>query len=155
MTKRAFLLLAALLLIAPFAGIAADATNADSVLGVWHTGGNKCQVRISKKDNVYFGEVVSITQPNWPADDKLGMGGKPRTDRKNPDPKLRDRPLTGIRIMNGFVYAGENIWKSGTVYDPESGKTYSGKMTLKKDGKLELRGFLGISLLGRTDVWTR
>jgi uncharacterized protein (DUF2147 family) len=127
----------------------------DAILGIWHTTDDKSQVKISKRNNHYFGEVVSLTQPNWPDDDKLGMGGKPRTDRNNPDPKLRDRPIAGLQVMNDFVYAGKNLWNDGKIYDPELGKTYKCKMTLVSTNKLEVRGFIGFSLLGRTVVWTR
>jgi uncharacterized protein (DUF2147 family) len=146
--------LAAFVLFAPRSNAAPD-TNADAVLGIWHTTGNKGQVRIFKKDNHYCGEILSIARPNFPADDKFGMGGKPRTDRRNPDPKLRDRPVVGIQIMSDFIYSGGDLWKDGTIYDPENGKTYKGKITLKKTGELELRGFVGISMFGRTVIWTR
>ena len=57
--------------------------------------------------------------------------------------------------MNDFAFAGKTVWKGGTVYDPKSGKTYSGKMTLVSPNKLDMRGFVGISLFGRTTTWTR
>jgi uncharacterized protein (DUF2147 family) len=92
---------------------------------------------------------------NYPADDKKGMGGKPRIDRENPDPKLRDRPVAGLEIMHGLKPAGPGKWDGGKIYDPETGNTYSCKMTLVSSNELHLRGFLGISLIGRTTTWTR
>ncbi len=83
------------------------------------------------------------------------MGGKPKTDRYNPNPKLRDRPVLGMILMSDFVYVGKNLWEEGKVYDPESGKTYKCKMILKSANKLEVRGFIGFSLFGRTVTWTR
>lgn len=83
------------------------------------------------------------------------MAGKPKNDRGNPDPNLRDRPIVGLQFMRDFVYAGDKTWVDGKIYDPESGKTYKCKMTLVDDKHLEVRGFVGISLLGRTVVWTR
>jgi len=127
----------------------------DAVLGVWHTTDDKSQVKIFKRNNHYFGQIVSLTQPNWPADDKLGMGGKPKTDRRNPDPKLHDRPIAGLEFMTDFEYASKNHWNDGLIYDPENGKTYKCKMTLVNTNKLEVRGFIGFSLFGRTVVWTR
>ena len=100
-------------------------------------------------------KVISLKEPNWPADEKGGAAGKPKNDRNNPNPKLRDRPIVGIEFMNGFVHAGKNRWVDGKIYDPESGKTYQCKMTLVATNKLEVRGFVGISLLGRTVEWTR
>jgi uncharacterized protein (DUF2147 family) len=57
--------------------------------------------------------------------------------------------------MNDFHYTGGNQWQGGKLYDPEKGKTYSGKITLVSPNQLDLRGFIGISLLGRTSKWTR
>jgi uncharacterized protein (DUF2147 family) len=127
----------------------------DAILGVWHTTGSRGDIRIFKRDNRYFGQVLSIAEPNWPPNDKYGMGGRPKTDRYNPNPKLRDRPVLGIELMSEFVYAGKNVWDEGKVYDPESGKTYKCKMILKSANKLEVRGYIGFSLFGRTVTWTR
>jgi uncharacterized protein (DUF2147 family) len=127
----------------------------DAILGIWHTTDDKSQVRIFKRDHQYLGEVVSLKQPDWPADDKEGMGGKSKNDRNNPNSELRHRPIVGIEFMRGFVYSGGNHWTGGKVYDPESGNTYHSKMTLLKSGKLELHGYVGLSLFGRTVTWTR
>ena len=50
---------------------------------------------------------------------------------------------------------GGNTWAKGTIYDPEDGKTYKCKMTLTDPKTLGVRGYIGISLIGRTTVWTR
>jgi uncharacterized protein (DUF2147 family) len=76
-------------------------------------------------------------------------------DNLNPDPALRDRALLGLTIMDGFTTAGDGKWKNGKIYDPNSGKTYKCKLTLVDANTLELRGYIGISLLGRTETWTR
>lgn len=77
---------------------------------------------------------------------------EPRIDDKNPDPALAGRGMTNSVFLWGFSYdAKRNLWKDGKVYDPNSGKTYSAKLSLSADGKtLKMRGYLGISLLGRT-----
>lgn len=84
-------------------------------------------------------------------------GKKPDTDRHNPDPELRDRDLKGITFLWGFSYDGKkNRWKDGKVYDPNNGKTYDAKMSLTDNGKtLKMRGYIGISLLGRTAEFER
>lgn len=85
--------------------------------------------------------------------------GKNLTDRldvNNPDPKKRSRSLTGAKILWDFEADNEERtkWVDGSIYDPGNGKTYSCKMEL--DGKeLRIRGYVGISLFGRTAVWTR
>ncbi len=150
---RVHLALAAILLFSQFQLLADEP--GDAILGVWHTTDDKSQVEIFKREKQYCAKVISLKEPSWPSDDKAGMGGKPKNDRNNPDPKLRDRPIVGIEFMTGFVHAGKNRWTDGKIYDPEVGKTYSCKMTLVTTNKLEVRGFVGISLLGRTVEWTR
>jgi uncharacterized protein (DUF2147 family) len=61
----------------------------------------------------------------------------------------------GLQIINGFQFAGDNLWRNGKIYDPDSGKTYSAKATLASHDQLDLRGFIGVSLIGRTEKWTR
>ena len=125
------------------------------VLGVWTTADDRSRIEIFKKQDTYCAKVIWLKQPNFSADDKRGMGGKPQVDRENPKTELRSRPLVGLEIMSGLAYAGKNQWNGGKVYDPENGKTYKCHMTLTATNRLELRGFIGISLLGRTEVWTR
>ncbi len=80
---------------------------------------------------------------------------RPDTDIHNPDPALRDRPLIGLNIFSGFSYDGDGKWSGGFVYDPNNGKTYRAKLKLTSQDTLKLRGYIGISLLGRTETWTR
>ncbi len=60
-----------------------------------------------------------------------------------------------MQLMTDFTLAGKDIWEGGKIYDPESGKTYKCKLTLIDPNRLEVRGFIGFSLLGRTEVWTK
>ena len=76
-------------------------------------------------------------------------------DTNNPDEAKRGQPIIGLNLVNGFVYKGKGKWADGTIYDPDNGKTYSCKMTLKDANTLKVRGFIGVSLIGRTQVWTR
>ena len=78
----------------------------------------------------------------------------PRTDSNNPDAALRDRALCGLEIGTAFTPAGADEAKGGKIYDPQSGKTYSAQMQSSGD-TLKLHGYLGISLLGRTETWQR
>lgn len=79
----------------------------------------------------------------------------PRLDVENPDPALRDRRLYGLQILYGFRRETENRWGGGRVYDPNSGNTYRGTITVIDRNSLKLRGFIGLSLFGRSETWTR
>jgi uncharacterized protein (DUF2147 family) len=77
-----------------------------------------------------------------------------RVDGKNPNAALRTRPLCGLQVGSNFHLTNPGHAEGGQLYDPQSGKTYSGSMT--RDGnQLKLRGYIGISLFGRTETWTR
>lgn len=123
-------------------------SGADAVLGVWKNGEGTGMVQIYKRADKYFGKIVWLKIPN-------DANGKPRTDINNPEEKLRNRPLRGLENLRDFTYAGDNLWENGQIYDPKTGNDYSCKMTLTDANTLEVRGFIGISLLGRTDVWKR
>lgn len=147
MTKRflgAILLLT--LLIATFSAQAAP--NPDAVLGVWKNGEGTGMIQIFKKGDKYFGRLVWLKVPNNP-------DGTPRTDVNNPDEAKRKTPLKGLENMRDFVSTGDGKWENGKIYDPKNGSDYSCEMTLVDANTLEVRGFIGLSLFGRTDVWKR
>ena len=77
------------------------------------------------------------------------------TDEKNPDPELRDRVLIGLELFAGFDYKGKGKWKDGTIYDPNSGKTYRCIITRVDADTLKVRGYIGVAMLGRTEKWSR
>ena len=124
------------------------------VLGIWRTERDESKVEIFRCGEKLCGKIVWLKNPKY-TDSTEGRIGTPIIDRKNPDPALRSRPLIGLQIMAGFTEQGGNTWGNGTVYDPKSGKTYRGKIHLASPDRLELRGYVGISLLGRTSVWRR
>jgi uncharacterized protein (DUF2147 family) len=150
--KRAVLaLLLTFLLLVSFA-LAADE---ERIVGLWITPENDCKIEISKSGSKYCGRIAWLKEPLYPADDDRGMAGRPVVDRDNPNPNLRSRPLIGLQLIEGFAYIGKNVWEKGTIYNPDNGKTYRCKMILSGPNRLEVRGFIGIPLLGATSVWTR
>lgn len=69
---------------------------------------------------------------------------------------LKNQPVEGLQILSGLKADGENKWSDGKLVDPESGKTYSGKLTLSDNGQsLDLRGYVGSPLFGRSQTWKR
>ncbi len=138
-----------------FANALAYAAGPDDILGVWLNQEKDAKIEIFKCGEKYCGKVVWLKDPNYPEGSKDGIPGTPKLDHNNPNPELKKAPVIGLQIVHDFAFAGDNRWKGGKVYDPKNGKTYSGKMTLVSPNELHLRGFIGISLIGRTAVWTR
>lgn len=135
----------ALLLLAAFP--ARTLAQADAVTGIWLNEEKDAKVQIYKSGDKYFGKLV------WMVHALEDDGKTPRKDSKNSDPKLRERGLMNLVILNNFSY-DDGEWTGGKIYDPKSGKTYSSKMKLS--GKeLNIRGYVGVSMFGRTTVWTR
>jgi uncharacterized protein (DUF2147 family) len=121
----------------------------DDVLGYWFNEEKTSKVQIFKEGTKYFAKIVWLKDPNDVAT------GKPRVDNLNPDVKLQNVPLLGLVIMKNFVFDGKNEWEDGTIYDPKKGKTYSCYIQFDKPNILKIRGYIGVSLLGRTTYWTK
>ena len=127
-----------------FVGPSAVADQTD-IEGRWLSGDKTGWIEIRLVDGSPVGTAAGSTTPDEP----------PQFDEFNPDPTLRSRALLGITILHGFDYAGDQVWKGGTIYDPNSGKTYKCKLNLVDANTLEVRGYIGFAMLGRTEVWTR
>ena len=119
----------------------------DAILGRWVNPSGEAHVEISKKNNKYYGKMVWLKNPR----DEQGVA---KTDVKNPEPGLKSRPLLGLEILNDFVY-DDGKWTDGKIYDPKSGKTYSCNISLKDNNQISIRGYMGISLIGRSETWKR
>ena len=128
------------------------AVERDDILGEWVTEDGDCRVEIFKKDQQYFGKIITIKPPNYLPGEISGMDGKPRLDSNNQDESKRSRTLAGIELMKNFRFDGGK-WTGGKIYDPKNGETYQCEMSLSENGTLHVRGFVGISLFGRTTVW--
>lgn len=140
MSKRIMQVLALLFLIC-----SAGVLSAEDATGRWWTQGRDSLVLISTDSS---GRLIG----------KIVQGPKPEElDARNPDPALRRRPLLGLAILEGFVRESPTRWTSGQIYDPDNGKTYKAILWLdpRDPGHLNLKGYVGITLFGRTTVWTR
>jgi len=80
--------------------------------------------------------------------------GKPETDTANPNAALQSRAICGLTMLWNFTQAAPDKWTGGEIYDPVSGNTYKSHMKLLPDHTLSVRGYIGISLLGRSEIWT-
>jgi uncharacterized protein (DUF2147 family) len=124
----------------------AFAQNKDAIIGKWLNPSGEGQIEIYKKGDKYYGKLAWMKEPN--------LNGKPKLDSKNPDENLKKRALLNLEILKDFVYDGSK-WTDGTIYDPKSGKTYSCNLSLKSTDVLNVRGYVGISLLGRSETFRR
>lgn len=144
MMKLRFLLTCALLCLSAFAW----SQNASDIEGTWIPKSGKAHVRIYKTGDHFYGAIIWLKEP------LDSITGKPKVDKKNPEVSRRNTPIMGYLLLKNFVFDGE-IWKGGTIYDPEEGKTYSCKISMPDKNTLDVRGYIGISLIGRTEVWRR
>ncbi len=118
----------------------------DRIIGVWLTSDKAAKIEIYQRESLFYGKMIWLTPD---VDEK----GKPLTDTENPDPAKRNRKLEGLEIISGLAYA-DGKWK-GTIYDPESGKTYKSQIKLVNENTLELTGYVGLPMFGITETWKR
>jgi len=117
------------------------AKSADDVVGTWMVAAKDAKVQIYKKGNKFYGKIVWLTNP----EDK---------DTNNPDSKKKNDKLIGKLMLHSFVY-DDGEWEDGKIYDPGNGKTYSCIMWLDGNSKLWVKGYIGVSFIGRKELWTR
>ncbi len=123
---------------------------ADKIIGTWESidGDVKLKFEFYKSDGKYFGKLLYASNM-YEADGKT-----PKKDFKNPDKKLRDRSRYGITNITNLKYQ-DGEYTDGNLYNPEEGRNYSVKAKLKNENELDFRGYIGISLLGKTMKFKR
>jgi uncharacterized protein (DUF2147 family) len=114
---------------------------AESIVGEWWTEKKDGRIRFVRHDDGTYKGILT-----W--------GKQPRKDQFNKDPKLRERPVLGLVLMWHLVYKN-GAYEDGYVYNPEDGGTYRMKAWMNGKDGLKVRGYLGISLFGQTQTWTR
>lgn len=122
---------------------------ANDIVGFWLNQDADAKVEIYKSGDKYFGKIVWLKTPIDP------VTKKEKLDSKNPDNSLKQRPILNLEILKHFVFDGDNEWNDGAIYDPKSGKTYSCLIKFEEANKLKIRGYIGVSLIGKTTYWTR
>lgn len=116
-----------------------------SIVGVWktvddNTGESKSHVEIYEKDGKYYGKLV-----------RLLLSPEDSTCDACPDDK-KGQPLIGMNII-WDMEPYKDYWSNGQIMDPENGKIYKCNISLKANGELEVRGYVGFSALGRSQYW--
>ncbi|KAA5543503.1 DUF2147 domain-containing protein [Adhaeribacter rhizoryzae] len=121
--------------------------NNEPALGIWTNANKEARFQIYKCGEKLCGKIIWLKEPL--------LQGKPKVDSKNPDETKRSQPILGMVFLKNFGYVGGNKWDNGSIYDPQSGKTYSCYMKILDKDKLEVKGYIGIALVGRSQIWTR
>jgi uncharacterized protein (DUF2147 family) len=134
---------------------------ADLIIGNWKPSNGRSVISMYKGNaaagenpNKYYGKIVWLLEPN-------GSDGKPRVDVNNPDANKRNNPIKGLVMVKDVEFVEEDggilTWDNGTIYDPNNGSEYSFEAEIDKKNQnvLNGRGYIGVSLFGRTDTWAR
>ena len=145
---RAITVLATVVLLGAFTAAQAQTTP----VGLWkqvddETKTEKSQIRIVEQGGVYSGKVEKILDPT-----KIDARCEPCSG------EAKDKPVLGLQIIRNLRAdpSAPGVYDGGEILDPNNGKTYRLKVTPTDGGKtLVLRGYIGISLLGRSQTWTR
>ena len=114
----------------------ATTDEAEKIVGIWFTDDKTSKIQIYKSESQYFGKII------WMAS-------------KESKEELKVKPKVGYQIFKKFTFEGKNVWSGGQVSDPRSGMTVSGKMTLKDNNTLNVRGYVGAPMFGKTVVLMR
>ena len=137
--------LAATICLLLFISVACASGDSDRILGTYWLPEKNGELEVYGKGGRYFGRITAY--------DVVGQ-----TDEKNPDKRLRDRPIIGVDLLANFIYdMDSDRWMDGTIYDAKSGKTYKCRVWFEEGDRSVLwaRGFIGFSFLGRTEKFER
>lgn len=134
-------------------GLLALPAAADPAFGYWLTENRRSIVEIAPCADAAATACGRIVWSREPRD----ADGRLKRDRQNPDPARRDDPICGLTLLTGLAPDGPGRWQGGRIYNPREGKRYSVRIEADTAAaeRLEVRGYLGISLFGRSQTWTR
>lgn len=140
-----------LLFVSLFAATLPALAGSHTAVGLWkniddQTGKPKAEIRISESNGVLMGRIEKLYRA-------AGEDQNPVCDKCDGEDK--GRPIIGLSIIDGMKKDGDG-YSGGTILDPENGKVYKSRMKLLDSGaKLEVRGYIGVPMLGRSQVWIR
>ena len=123
----------------------------DPALGVWKTIDEKTNqpsslIRLEERNGGLIGTVIELIPT--PGETLITHCRLCKSERK-------DKPIVGMVIMNGLKKEKPGYWSGGEILDPEEGDIYKVKIATEDGKTLRVRGYIGISLIGRTQVWVR
>ncbi len=116
--------------------------NNEELMGYFSSPGGNSIFKFYKSGNKYFAKPIWMKRPE-------------RLDILNPDTAMRHRKILGSVLLWDFEYDGKNTWTKGHIYDANKGKSYKAKTTRDKKGNVTLRGYVGMSFLGKSEYFTK
>jgi uncharacterized protein (DUF2147 family) len=122
--------------------------NADKIVGTYLAPDGTSKMEFFKDGKTYSGKIVWLKNPNDP------KTNKPNTDTENPDKSKRNQPILGLVIAKNLKFNGKNTWEDGTIYDPNTGKTWDCNITLE-GSSLKIKGYWKFSWIGKAETWFR
>jgi len=142
------LLVAAIALLPGWSISALAADRSDPVFGYWLTDNKKAIIRVDSCGAQVCGTMVWVSEPTTEA-------GTLKLDVNNSDASKRDRPICGLALFGGLAAVQPGEWSDGWLYNPRDGETYSVQITSQSATELKVRGFLGLPIIGSSQIWTR
>lgn len=119
----------------------AGQTSVDPAFGYWLSENKRAIVEIGPCGDQACGHMVWLKNP-------VGDDGTPKRDAKG-------NLLCGLQLVRDFRREDAGVWEDGHIYNPRDGKVYSALMRVRTESELEVRGYAGLPILGRSQVWTR
>jgi len=113
--------------------------------GLWLTENKRSVIKLEKCGETLCGHIVWIIE------------GGMQYDTKNPEKELQGQAMCGLQIVQGLKQnpKGPNNWDGGKIYKADDGDVYDASLRMKKKETLVVRGYMGISLLGKSQTWMR
>lgn len=121
---------------------------ASRLMGIWQSAQKDLHVELMEEDGQIMGRIVwfACTPHRQMADYR---------DDANPNSTLRSRPWLGLKTLDNLTYAGNNEWRGGQIYDPNTGHTYDAIVTLTSPDRLTVRGYWKLPWLGKNLAFVR
>jgi uncharacterized protein (DUF2147 family) len=119
----------------------------ERLIGTWWNTEKDAKIEVYRCGGKLCGKVIWLKDPI--------RNGAPVKDENNSESAKKNRQIMGLEILSDFKFDGKDRWTGGQAYDPKSGKSYTSYLRLKNPKELELRGYIGSPIFGRTVLWIK